>query len=158
MFNIHQTKSGAHTRRIRMPQTQSFPGKKLAHPAPHAPRIFADTATLSDIEPLYQAGIITGVTTNPSLMKKAGAQSWNDARNISCDILKLLYPYPVSLELTEVTEKTMIEQALDLATWGENAVIKVPVGGYTGLGVAADPLPPPDTRRHENLLRRFTDI
>ncbi len=58
--------------------------------------------------------------TNPSLMKKAGAQSWNDARNISVDILKLLHPYPVSLELTEVTEKTMIEQAQDLAAWGEN--------------------------------------
>ena len=139
MFKIHQTKAGAHARRIRMPQTQSFPGKKLVHPAPHAPRIFADSATISDIEPLYKAGIITGVTTNPSLMKKAGAQSWNDARNISADILKLLHPYPVSLELTEVTEKAMIEQARDLAAWCENAVIKVPVGGYTALDEAHDP-------------------
>jgi len=139
MFNIYQTKAGAHARRIRMPQTQSFPGKTLAHPAPHAPRIFADSATISDIEPLYKAGIITGVTTNPSLMKKAGAQSWNDAKNKSVNILKLLHPFPVSLELTEVTEKAMIKQALDLAAWGENTVIKVPVGGYNGLDESHDP-------------------
>lgn len=139
MFNIHQTKAGAHARRVRMPPTQTFPRKKLAHPAPHAPRIFADSATISDIEPLCKAGIITGVTTNPSLMKKAGAQSWNDARNISTDILNLLHPYPVSLELTEVTEKAMIEQAQDLSAWGENAVIKVPVGGYTRLDESHDP-------------------
>ena len=44
----------------------------LKHPAPKAPRVFADSATRSDIEPLLRAGIINGITTNPSLLKKAG--------------------------------------------------------------------------------------
>ena len=43
-------------------------GNPLKHPAAKAPRIFADTATRSEIEPLFRAGIINGVTTNPSLL------------------------------------------------------------------------------------------
>ncbi|MBN1846344.1 MAG: hypothetical protein JW810_11715 [Sedimentisphaerales bacterium] len=139
MFPIHQTKSAAHARRIRMPETQSFPDKRLAHPAGRAPRIFADTAVIDDIEPLFRAGIITGVTTNPSLMKKAGATSWDEARDISRRILKLMEPYPVSLELTEVGQREMIAQAEQLGQWGDNAVIKVPVGGYIALSSQADP-------------------
>ena len=52
------------------------PIRDQRHPASHAPRIFADSADIRDIEPLYRAGIINGVTTNPTLVKKAGAQSW----------------------------------------------------------------------------------
>ena len=52
-------------------------GNPLKHPAAKAPRIFADTATRSEIEPLFRAGIINGLTTNPSLLKKAGAKSWD---------------------------------------------------------------------------------
>ena len=94
-----------------MDETYPTPGKKLPHPAARAPRIFADTATITDIEPLYKAGIISGVTTNPTLMKKAGAKSWSDAVKISKDLLKLVHPNPVNLELTELTEKNMIAQA-----------------------------------------------
>ena len=139
MFNIYQTKAGAHARRIRMSEIHSFPGKKLPHPAPHAPRIFADTATITEIEPLYKAGIISGITTNPTLMKKAGAKSWNDALKISKNLLKLVHPNPVNLELTELTEKKMIEQAREIASWGDNVVIKVPVGGYPAIDQAFDP-------------------
>ncbi len=140
MFPIYQTRANAHSRRIRMPEINVSPqGKKIQHPAARAPRIFADTATYDEIEPLYKAGIINGVTTNPSLLKKAGAKSWDDVREIAKRILELLHPNPVSLELTEITQEKMIEQAELLASLGENVVVKVPIGGYQALDPSNDP-------------------
>lgn len=114
-------------------------GNPLAHPAPKAARIFADTATWSEIEPLFKAGIINGVTTNPSLLKKAGAKSWDHAKEIMKDLCAKLKPFPVSLELTELDEEKMVKQADELAVLGENSVIKVPVGGYRAINASADP-------------------
>jgi transaldolase len=114
-------------------------GNPLKHPAPKAPRIFADTATRSEIEPLFRAGIINGLTTNPTLLKKAGAKSWDGAKEIMKDLCTLLRPFPVSLELTELDEEKMVKQAEELALLGDNSVIKVPVGGYRAVNSAADP-------------------
>lgn len=112
---------------------------KLKHPAPKAPRVFADSATRADIEPLYKAGIINGITTNPTLLKKAGAKSWDQAKGIMKDLCAMLRPNPVSLELTELTEEAMVAQAAELAELGDNSVIKVPVGGYRAINPSADP-------------------
>ncbi len=139
MFNIYQTKAGTHSRRIRMAETHPSGGKKLSHPAARAPRIFADTATISEIKPLYQAGVISGVTTNPTLMKKAGAKSWEQAKEMAKELIKLVAPNPVNLELIELTEEGMIKQAQELASWGDNVVIKVPIGGYTAVNPSFDP-------------------
>ena len=140
MFDIYQTKAGTHHRRIRMPETNITPlDKKLPHPAGRAPRIFADSAKKCDIEPLLRAGIISGLTTNPTLMKKVGAKSWAEAESISQELLKLMAPYPVSLELTEVAEQKMIQQAERINNWADNVVIKVPVGGYTTIDAHNDP-------------------
>ncbi len=114
-------------------------GNPLKHPAPKAPRIFCDSATWSDIEPLFKAGIVNGLTTNPTLLKKAGAKSWNNAKEIMKDLCAKLRPFPVSLELTELEEEKMVRQAEELAALGENSVIKVPIGGYTAVNPAADP-------------------
>jgi len=114
-------------------------GNPLKHPAAKAPRIFADTATRSEIEPLFKAGIINGVTTNPSLLKKAGAKSWDHAKEIMKDLCTLLKPFPVSLELTELDEEKMVRQAEELSALGENSVIKVPVGGYRAVNPSGDP-------------------
>jgi transaldolase len=139
MFSIYQTKADTHARRVRMPETHPANGKKLAHPAARAPRIFADTATFPDIEPLYRAGIISGVTTNPTLMKKAGAKSWDHAKQIARELINLVKPNPVLLELIELTEAAMVRQAQELAGWGDNVVIKVPVGGYQAVDPSFDP-------------------
>jgi transaldolase len=114
-------------------------GNPLQHPAPKAPRIFADTATWSEIEPLFKAGIINGLTTNPSLLKKAGARSWDQAKDIMRDLCSKLRPFPVSLELTELEEEKMVRQASELSELGDNSVIKVPIGGYRAVNPAADP-------------------
>lgn len=114
-------------------------GNPLKHPASKAPRVFADSAVRAEIEPLFRAGIINGITTNPSLLKKAGANSWDHAKGIMRDLCTLLRPFPVSLELTELTEEDMVKQASELAELGDNSVIKVPIGGYRAINPSADP-------------------
>jgi len=125
-------------RRRAMEEVNTTPkGKKLAHPAPFAPRIFADTATLDEIRPLMEGGIVNGVTTNPTLLKRAGATSWKTADKIQKEIVKYMAPFPVSLELTELEPDKMVRQAKKLAAFGANVVVKVPTGGYGPLGVDA---------------------
>ena len=82
---------------------------------------------------------MNGITTNPTLLKKAGAKSWGNAKEIMKDLCSKLRPYPVSLELTELEEEKMVKQASELAELGDNSVIKVPVGGYTAVNPSADP-------------------
>lgn len=134
MFNPAQFSPAIQQRRRVMP-----PIRDDRHPANRAPRIFADSADIRDIAPLYRAGIINGVTTNPTLLKKAGASSWQQAKAMLTDILTLLAPNPVSLELTALTADTMQAQAQELAALGSNAVIKVPIGGYRTADAGADP-------------------
>ncbi len=108
-------------------------GKTIPHPAAKAPRIFADTGSIDEIRPLFEAGIINGVTTNPTLLKKAGATSWGKAKKMMKEIVEYLDPHPVSLELTELRADEMIAQASELAAYGPNVVIKVPTGGYSAI-------------------------
>lgn len=132
--------SAVHQRRVRLPETQPTPpGKKLPSMTPHAPLIFADTAILDEIRPLKEAGIIQGVTTNPTLLKKTGAKSWNEAKTIMKAICDFMKPRPVSLELTALEAGAMIRQAEELHALGDNSVIKVPIGGYQALDPNADP-------------------
>ena len=112
--------------------------KKLAHPSARGPLIFADTAVIKDIKPLYDAGIVSGVTTNPSLIKKAGATNQNEAVKIAKELISLTSPNPTLLELTELTEDAMVDQAVEFASWGDNVVIKVPVGGYKAVDECFD--------------------
>lgn len=126
-------------RRRGMDEVNTTPhGKKIEHPSARAPRIFADTAMLSEIKPLFDAGIINGVTTNPTLLKRAGAKSWDHAKEIMREICKTLAPHPVSLELTKLTYDEMVKQAEELRAIGENSVIKVPVGGYKKIDASLD--------------------
>ncbi|CAN5455275.1 fructose-6-phosphate aldolase [soil metagenome] len=140
MFEAQNYTAAILLRRREMPDTNlTKKGKNLAHPAAKAPRIFADTATISEIKPLFEAGIINGVTTNPTLLKRAGAKNWNEAKEMMKEICKLLNPYPVSLELTELTFDKMVKQAEELRALGENSVIKVPAGGYAAVDKSLDP-------------------
>ncbi len=141
MFEVSSITSAIARRRCGMAITNvTWDGKPLPHPAPRAPRIFADTAEIEEIRPLYEAGIVNGVTTNPTLLKKAGATSWEHAKEILSNILRLVHPNPVSLELTKTTAEAMIAQAQELhALNPDNAVIKVAIGGYRALDPNADP-------------------
>lgn len=127
-------------RRREMPEVIGTPeGKRLAHPAARAPRVFADSADFKAIQSLHSVGIINGVTTNPTLLKLAGAKSWQDAKERLRDICRLVAPHPVSLELTEIEPQAMIRQAEELRKLGDNSVIKVATGGYGRVDRRLDP-------------------
>ncbi len=101
-------------------------------------KIFADGADVGSMLKAKEEGFVKGFTTNPTLMKRAGADSWETAKRMMKEIVKLLDPHPVSLELTELTREKMISQAGELASYGPNVVIKVPIGGYEALDPTMD--------------------
>ena len=87
-------------------------------------KIFCDIADLNLIKKFNKKKIVKGFTTNPSLMRKAGAK---DYKVYSRKILKLCKNKPVSLEVFGDDEKTMFNQALQINTWGKNVYVKIPV-------------------------------
>ena len=87
-------------------------------------KIFCDIAELDLIKKFNKKKIVKGFTTNPSLMRKAGAK---DYKSYSKKILKICNNKPVSLEVFADDEKFMIEQGKKINTWGRNVYVKVPV-------------------------------
>ncbi len=87
-------------------------------------KIFCDIANLDLIKKYNQKKIVKGFTTNPSLMRKAGARNY---QFYSRQILKVCKKKPVSLEVFADDHKSMIEQGIKINSWGENVYVKVPV-------------------------------
>jgi transaldolase len=87
-------------------------------------KIFCDSAELDLIKKFNKKKIVKGFTTNPSLMRKAGAK---DYRSYSKKILKICNKKPISLEVFADNEKSMIEQGKKIDTWGRNIYVKIPV-------------------------------
>ena len=87
-------------------------------------KIFCDIAELDQIKRFNKKKIVKGFTTNPSLMRKAGAK---DYKSYSKKILKICNNKPVSLEVFADNEKSMIEQGIKINSWGENVYVKVPI-------------------------------
>tara|TARA_Y200000002_G_scaffold208125_1_gene171725 strand:- start:168 stop:866 length:699 start_codon:yes stop_codon:yes gene_type:complete len=88
------------------------------------PKIFCDIADLSIIKKFNKKKIVKGFTTNPSLMRKAGAK---DYKSYSKQILKICKDKPISFEVFADDQKSMIEQGLKISSWGKNVYVKVPV-------------------------------
>ena len=89
-----------------------------------ATKIFCDIADISLIKKFNKKKIVKGVTTNPSLMRKAGAK---DYKSYSLEILKICKAKPISFEVFADKQKSMIEQGIKISTWGKNVYVKVPV-------------------------------
>ena len=87
-------------------------------------KIFCDIADLSSIKKFNKFKIVKGFTTNPTLMRKAGAK---DYKSYSKEILKICRNKPISLEVFADDEKSMIEQGKKINSWGKNVYVKVPV-------------------------------
>jgi transaldolase len=87
-------------------------------------KIFGDIADLSSIKKFNKFKIVKGFTTNPSLMRKAGAK---DYKSYSKQILKICRHKPVSLEVFADDQKSMVEQGIKINSWGKNVFVKVPV-------------------------------
>jgi len=87
-------------------------------------KIFADGADKEAMIDMYNKEYIKGLTTNPTLMKKAGI---TDYENFAKDILKTVKDKPLSLEVFSDDIQDMKRQALKIAEWGENVYVKIPV-------------------------------
>tara|TARA_B100000902_G_C27257181_1_gene888535 strand:+ start:926 stop:1618 length:693 start_codon:yes stop_codon:yes gene_type:complete len=91
-------------------------------------KIFCDIADINLIKKFNKKSIVKGFTTNPSLMRKAGAKNY---KTYSQNILKITKK-PVSLEVFADDEKNMISQGLNISKWGKNVYVKVPVANSKG--------------------------
>ncbi len=87
-------------------------------------KIFCDIADLSLIRKFNKKKIVKGFTTNPSLMRKAGAKNY---KSYSKQILKICRNKPISFEVFADDQKSMIEQGIKISTWSKNVYVKVPV-------------------------------
>tara|TARA_B100000674_G_C37591009_1_gene800826 strand:+ start:29 stop:727 length:699 start_codon:yes stop_codon:yes gene_type:complete len=87
-------------------------------------KIFCDIADLKLINRFNKIKIVKGFTTNPSLMRKAGAKNYEE---YSKRILKVCRKKPISFEVFADDYKSMINQGLKINTWGKNVYVKVPV-------------------------------
>lgn len=87
-------------------------------------KIFADGAEKSSMLEMYNNPIISGLTTNPTLMKKAGVK---DYKQFALDILSEIKDKPISFEVFSDDFNEMEMQAMEIASWGENVYVKIPV-------------------------------
>jgi transaldolase len=99
-------------------------------------KIFCDIADFKTIKKYANLNIVKGITTNPSLMRLAGAKNY---KNYSLKILSVTKKKPVSFEVFEDNVKGMIEQGNKIKLWGKNIYVKVPVvnskGSFTGKAI-----------------------
>ena len=92
-------------------------------------KIFADGADLVSIEKLNMDQNISGFTTNPSLMKKAGV---TDYKKFCQDVLKITKDKPVSFEIFSDDLGKMYDQANEIASWGKSIFVKIPITNSKG--------------------------
>ena len=96
-------------------------------------KIFCDIADYETIKFFNNKRIVDGFTTNPSLMRLAGAKNYRD---YSLKILKICKKKPISFEVFADNLKDMLKQAHEINSWGNNVYVKIPVvnskGKFTG--------------------------
>ena len=96
-------------------------------------KIFCDIADIKTIKKFNKKKLVKGFTTNPSLMRKAGAK---DYKKYSKEILKVCNKKPVSLEVFGDNYLEMKSQAIKINSWGKNIYVKIPIinskGNFTG--------------------------
>jgi transaldolase len=106
--------------------------------------LFLDTANIEEIREACDLGIISGVTTNPSLMSQEGQRDYKSHIREICELV----PGPVSAEVLSEDADGMITEAREIATWAPNVVVKIPA---TLAGVKAT-----STLTGENINVNFT--
>ena len=96
-------------------------------------KIFCDIADYKTIKFFNNKSLVDGFTTNPSLMRLAGAKNY---KQYSLKILKVCKKKPISFEVFADNFKDMLKQAYEINSWGKNVYVKIPVvnskGVFTG--------------------------
>ena len=93
-------------------------------------KIFCDIADFKTIKFFNKKSNVDGFTTNPSLMRLAGAKNYKD---YSLKILKVCKKKPISFEVFADNQKEMLRQAYKINTWGKNVYVKIPVVNSKGI-------------------------
>jgi len=93
-------------------------------------KIFCDSADYETIKSLNRNSTVDGFTTNPSLMRLAGAKNY---KTYSLKILRICKKKPISFEVFADSSKEMLEQAYKINKWGKNVYVKIPVVNSKGL-------------------------
>ena len=85
-------------------------------------KFFLDTANVDQIKRINDLGLCDGVTTNPSIIKKEG----RDFKEVVTEIASIV-DGPISAEVTSYDYEEMVKEALEIAKWAENIVVKIPM-------------------------------
>tara|TARA_Y100000992_G_scaffold75567_1_gene47712 strand:- start:214 stop:912 length:699 start_codon:yes stop_codon:yes gene_type:complete len=93
-------------------------------------KIFCDSADYKIIKALNNKSFVDGFTTNPSLMRIAGAKNY---KNYSLKILKVCKKKPISFEVFADNTSEMLKQAYKINKWGKNVYVKIPVVNSKGV-------------------------
>ena len=97
-------------------------------------KIFCDIADYKTIKFYNNKSLVDGFTTNPSLMRLAGAKNYKD---YSLRILKICKNKPISFEVFADNRKDMLKQAYEINSWGKNVYVKIPVVNSKGIFMGA---------------------
>ena|SRR3989338_4151370 len=100
---------------------------------PFGIKLFADGANLEEMAAAYKQGIVSGFTTNPTLMRKAGIKDYEEFAKAA---LKAIPDLPLSFEVFSDDLKGMEREARKIAGWGKNVYIKIPVTNTWGESTA----------------------
>ena len=93
-------------------------------------KIFCDSANFQIIKKFNNNSLVSGFTTNPSLMRLSGAKNY---KNYSLKLLKVCKKKPISLEVFGDSFEEMLTQAMKINSWGKNVYVKIPVVNSRGL-------------------------
>jgi transaldolase len=96
-------------------------------------KLFADGADLDGMLQMAEKSYISGLTTNPTLMRKAGITSYS---KFAQEVIKFIPKKPISFEVFSDDFEEMKSQGLELASWGENVYVKVPITNTQGNSTA----------------------
>ena len=95
--------------------------------------IFLDSGNIEDIKKYLKMGIIRGVTTNPTILLKAGVKEGiKGIKNRTIEIANLIEPLPLSVEVTTNDTNKMLSEALEFSQWAKNINVKITIHGPNG--------------------------
>jgi transaldolase len=93
-------------------------------------KLFADGADLNGMLEMSSKSYIKGLTTNPTLMRKAGITNY---KVFATEVLSLITQKPISFEVFSDDLDEMKRQGLEIASWGKNVYVKIPVTNTLGI-------------------------
>jgi transaldolase len=112
-----------------VPELQERPGLSIKSAKDLKVKVFADGADLKGILEMYAKPLVQGFTTNPTLMRKAGIA---DYAGFAKQVLAAVPDRPISFEVFSDEFAEMERQALEIAAWGSNVYVKIPITNTRG--------------------------